>query len=171
MVGPTAFKASGQALHDLFREVFALQAALSTIMDHAHLLAGLSTSQHKIMRVLTRIGPATVPDIATALGVSRQFVQTVCNQMLADGLIAFAPNPRHRRSQLVGFTERGQAAFQQARRKENRIIEQVLPGIDAQRAADACSLLEAIRKALPDDAIEPEKSLEKGLTRTRRIDY
>jgi len=150
--------ATGQALHDLFREVFALQAALAAIMDQAHLQAGLSSSKHKVMRVLTRIGPTTVPDIAAGLGVSRQFVQTVCNQLLADELIAFAPNPRHKRSQLVDLTERGQTAFQRARRKENRIIEQVLPGFDGQRAADARALLETIRKALTDDANDRKKA-------------
>jgi len=158
MAAPTASKATGQALHDLFREVFALQAALAAIMDQAHLQAGLSTPKHKVMRALTRIGPATVPDVAASLGVSRQFVQTVCNQLLADGLIAFAPNPRHKRSQLVDLTERGQTAFQRARRKENRIIEQVLPGFDAQRAADARALLETIRMALSDDLHDRKKA-------------
>ena len=139
---------SGKALHDLFREVFELHAALSVIMDTVHEQAGLMTSQHKIMRALSDIGPATVPDIAAVLGVSRQFVQTVCNNLLSCEFIEFAANPRHKRSKLAVLTERGRNAFRQARKNENRIIEQALPGIDPVKATEACKLLESIRTAV-----------------------
>ena len=139
---------TGKALHDLFREVFKLQAALSGIMDTVHEQAGLSTSQHKIMRALSHIGPATVPDIASMLGVSRQFVQTVCNNLLSFEYIEFAANPRHKRSKLAALTERGRNAFRQARKNENKIIEQALPGIDPVKATEACKLLENIRTAV-----------------------
>ena len=79
--------------HDLFREVFKLQAALSNVMDRVHEHAGLSTSQNKIMRTLQEISPATVPDLAVRLNVSRQFVQTVCNHLSAMALVEFTENP------------------------------------------------------------------------------
>ncbi len=139
---------AGKALHDLFREVFELQAALSAIMDMVHEQAGLSTSQHKIMRALSHIGPATVPDVAAALGVSRQFVQTVCNNLLSCEYIEFSVNPRHKRSKLAMLTERGRNAFRQARMNENKIIEQALPGIDPVKATQARKLLASIRIAV-----------------------
>jgi DNA-binding MarR family transcriptional regulator len=144
----------GKQLHDLFREVFQLHTALSSIMDKVHEQAGLSTSQHKIMGALDHIGPGTVPDMAAVLGVSRQFVQTVCNDLLSRGFIEFADNPRHKRSKLAVLTESGRIAFRQARQKENEIIEQAMPGIDPDRATDARELLEWIRKAvqkIPND--------------------
>jgi len=139
---------AGEALHDLFREVFELQAALSSIMDRVHEKAGLSTSQHKIMRALSHNGPSTVPDTAAVLGVSRQFVQTVCNDLLSRGFIEFADNPRHKRSKLAALTESGLIAFRQARQKENEIIEKALPGIDSDKATEARTLLECVRKAV-----------------------
>ncbi len=148
MEGKTGDHKAGKALHDLFREVFELHAALSAIMDTVHEQAGLNTSQHKIMRSLSHIGPATVPDIAAVLGVSRQFVQTVCNNLLSCEFIEFAANPRHKRSKLAVLTERGRNAFRQARKNENRIIEQALPGIDPVKATEACKLLESIRTAV-----------------------
>ena len=148
MVEKNAKYKTGKALHDLFREVFKLQAALSAIMDTVHEQAGLSTSQHKIMRAVSQIGPATVPDVAAVLGVSRQFVQTVCNNLLSCEYIKFRANPRHKRSKLVALTERGRNAFQQARRNENKIIEQALPGIDPQKAIEARKLLASIRTAV-----------------------
>ncbi len=106
------------------------------------------------MRALSHIGPATVPDMAAVLGVSRQFVQTVCNDMLSRGFIEFTDNPRHKRSKLAALTESGRIAFRQARQKENEIIEKALPQIDPDKATEACKLLEFVRKAvqkIPDD--------------------
>ena len=148
MTKKTGNHKTGKALYDLFREVFELQAALSVIMDTVHEQAGLSTSQHKIMRTLSHIGPATVPDIAVVLGVSRQFVQTVCNNLLSYEFIEFAANPRHKRSKLAALTERGRIAFRQSRKNENKIIEQTLPGVDPVKAREACKLLESIRTAV-----------------------
>ena len=154
MAEKTIKHTAGKELHDLFRVVFELHAALSSIMDMVHEQAGLSTSQHKIMRALSHIGPGTVPDMAAVLGVSRQFVQTVCNDLLSHGFLQFTDNPRHKRSKLAILTEPGRIAFRQARQKEDTIIEEALPAIDPGKAAEACELLECIRKAvqkIPND--------------------
>ena len=42
----------GMALHDLFREIFALQAALASIMNEVHAKTGLGTPQLRILRTL-----------------------------------------------------------------------------------------------------------------------
>ena len=115
---------------------------------------GLSTSRHKIIGSLNHIGPATVPDMAALLGVSRQFVQTVCNDLHSSGFLEFTDNPRHKRSKLAALTEPGRIAFRQARQKENEIIEKALPQIDPDKATEACKLLECARKVvqkIPDD--------------------
>lgn len=138
----------GKALHDLFTEVFALHAALSRVMDAVHEQAGLRTPQIRIMRLLNRSGPATVPDVAARLGVSRQFVQVVCNELLDRGFLEYADNPRHKRSKLAALTPAGRRALQQARQKESRIIEQALPEIEPQQAIDARRLLMQIREVL-----------------------
>ena len=135
----------GKVLHDLFREVFALHAALAEVMDKVHEQAGLSTAQLKIMNVLNHMGPATVPDIAAELSVSRQFVQTVCNHLLGNELLEFTDNPRHKRSKLAALTEPGRNALKQARDNENKTIEKSLSEIDIDMVIDASKLLEHIR--------------------------
>lgn len=144
---------AGRALHDLFREVFALRALLARRMDQVHGQTGLSTPQRRIARQLHRLGPATVPDVAARLGVSRQSIQVVCNELVAAGLIEFTENPRHKRSRLVVLTAAGRRALQQAQRREEAFLAQVLPDIEAEDAAAARELLARIRKAL-DDALK-----------------
>lgn len=133
--------ADGEDLHTLFREVFALQSALAVTMDKVHEKAGLGTPQVKVMDALMRRNAATVPEIAADHGISRQFVQTVCNGLEAQGLIAFSDNPRHRRSKLVSLTAAGRKVFVSFRRAEAAFIESELRRFDAVEVAIATALL------------------------------
>jgi DNA-binding MarR family transcriptional regulator len=71
------------------------------------------------------------------------------------GFLEFRDNPRHKRSKLVALTESGRSAFQQARQKENEIIEKALPAIHPGKAKEAGRLLESIRKAVQGSKLEP----------------
>ncbi|MCP4575318.1 MAG: MarR family transcriptional regulator [Deltaproteobacteria bacterium] len=144
--GPTAEK--GKILHDLFREVFALQAALVSVMDKAHELSGLTTPQRRIMNVIRQKKAATVPEIASLLGVSRQFVQTVCNKMVSLDYVEFKDNPRHKRSHLVALTRAGDVKFDSAHRNENEMIGRTIPDISLEKAEEARDLLTIIRESL-----------------------
>jgi DNA-binding MarR family transcriptional regulator len=139
---------AGQALHDLFRELFALHEVLAKLVDTVHLQAGLSTSKLKIIDTLLQFGSATVPDIAARLEVSRQFVQTVCNDLLDREYVLFSDNPRHKRSKLMTLTDAGRSAYAKARDNEYRLIERLLPGIDSEGAGRACEILKQIRKTI-----------------------
>jgi DNA-binding MarR family transcriptional regulator len=148
-MGPETLQSrTGEVLHDLFKEVFALQAALSRVMDRVHEETGLSTPQRKVMQVLNHLGSATVPDIAARLGVSRQSIQVVCNDLLSHGLIEFMTNPRHKRSKLAALTANGNRAYEMARQNEYAAIEHILGRIDADAAEGARQLLAQIRNAL-----------------------
>ncbi|MEA4991618.1 hypothetical protein SDC9_27267 [bioreactor metagenome] len=145
--------ADGEALHTLFRQVFALQSALAVTMDEVHEKAGLGTPQVKVMDLLQRHGTATVPEIAGGLSVSRQFVQTVCNGLEAKGLIAFSDNPRHVRSRLASLTASGQKVFASFRQAEAAFIESKLQHFDSVEVAEAtallcnlCSCMECLRR-------------------------
>ncbi len=141
-------QADGERLHALFREVFALHAVLCEEMDAVHERAGMRTPQVRVASALDRMEAATVPDVAAALKVSRQFVQTVCNELLAQGVLEFVDNPRHRRSKLARLTATGRETLRRTKRQEARIIEQLLPGIDARAVEQAVELLSGIRERI-----------------------
>lgn len=52
-------------------------------------------------------GAYTVPQIARRLGVSRQNVQRISNELIASGLATFTPNPDHKASPLLSLTPAG----------------------------------------------------------------
>lgn len=55
--------------------------------------------------------PLTVPQAARRLGVSRQAVQRVANDLLQEALLRAGPNPEHRSSPLLSLTPSGRAVL------------------------------------------------------------
>ncbi|GAB7079177.1 MarR family winged helix-turn-helix transcriptional regulator [Megalodesulfovibrio paquesii] len=137
---------AGEALHGLFMEVFALRDALAAVMDWAHSQSGLSSAQHRVLHVLEGEGKATVPDVAFRLGVTRQHVQLVCNELLEKGFVIRHDNPRHRRSSLFAVSEAGRQGLLASRDAEFALIEGVAPGTDCARVAAATALLRELRQ-------------------------
>jgi DNA-binding MarR family transcriptional regulator len=148
MEGTKKQQTGGEALHDLFREVFALRDALAGIMDGVHERTGLSTPKRKVLQSLKQGGPQTMPDMAYQLGVSRQFMRAECNELLAEGLLEFEDNPRHKRSKLAVMTDAGQTALGRAQSLENEIIAGLVPDVDLDRVGAARELLALLRKAV-----------------------
>ncbi|WP_243545696.1 MarR family winged helix-turn-helix transcriptional regulator [Pseudodesulfovibrio tunisiensis] len=140
--------ATGESLHALFKRVFALHAALTEVQDSVHEQAGMRTSQIKMADRLQRFGPATVPDLAAALGVSRQYVQTVCNELHDAALLTFEDNPRHKRSKLMALTDSGCRVLAEARAREAGIIRELLPDLDDAAVSEATELLAEIVKRI-----------------------
>jgi DNA-binding MarR family transcriptional regulator len=160
----------GERLHDLFREVFALRDLLAMGMDAVHEYAGLRTPQVRAAGLLDRPGGATVPDMAASLGLSRQGVQVVCNELRDMGLVAFEDNPRHKRSKRAVLTAEGRARLHAVRKNEARAIEALLPDLDGAAVADALTLLRSIRAALaslPDNTRDGCATPARGASRHR----
>ncbi|MER6971714.1 MarR family transcriptional regulator [Nocardioides sp. NPDC000445] len=84
--------------------------------------------------VLQAVGDrATVPDIARKLGLQRQSVQRVADELVRDGLARYEENPRHRRSPLLAATAAGKvtlATIQDAHHAWVREIEATADDVD-----------------------------------------
>lgn len=83
--------------------------------DHGeHIARGIGQSQAR-WQVLSAASaePKTVPQIARRLGVSRQAVQRLANELVDEGSARFAPNPDHQGSPHLILSNRGVAALAQ----------------------------------------------------------
>jgi DNA-binding MarR family transcriptional regulator len=140
--------ASGEELHDLFHAVFELHGTLTAVMDDVHARVGLRTSQCMVTDALERQGTASVPEIAAALGVSRQHVQVTCDELERMGVVEFRDSPRHKRSKLVTLTDHGRRLVARAGKAEAAIIEKALPGVDRGKTTGAAALLRAIAQRI-----------------------
>ena len=94
--------------------------------------------------------PTTVATIARTLGLARQSVQRVADVLEADGFVAYAENPHHRRAKLLSLTDRGRealAAIQAGQRTWANALGKELGEADLRRANAALErTLQALTK-------------------------
>ena len=95
-----------QAVEILVDEVVALYHLLRVVVALIHSDANLTAAARGVLRGLDRIGPQTVPQIARARPVSRQYIQAVVNHLGKRRVVELVPNPAHKRSSLVQLTSK-----------------------------------------------------------------
>jgi len=91
--------------------------------------ANLSAAERAVMEFLYPNQEMSVPDIARRYKVSRQHVQVTVNGLQAKGLLRSIDNPQHKRSHLSRLNNRGRESFEEIRRHELTLIEQVFADI------------------------------------------
>src|SRR5215510_2623749 len=98
--------------------------------------------------------PLSVAQIARSMGLTRQGVQRLANDMERDGLLRFAANPNHQRAKLVVMTPRGQAAYSAAMKRQAPWAQALAQGLTAQQIAGATVILKQLRQKLERDETE-----------------
>jgi DNA-binding MarR family transcriptional regulator len=105
----------------------------------------------------------TVPAIARRLGVTRQAVQPVINDLVRDELVRLVPNPAHRRSPLAAVTPRGRrvlARLTAAVSTENRALAESIGMRDVTLTRSALAkLVASVRNQGRDHGHDREDSV------------
>lgn len=123
----------------LIADVYELAAVSRRVSDSVAREQGVTAPQWHTMSVLSGGEAASVPQIAARLGVSRQAVQRVADQLLESGHLDRQANPRHETSPLLRLTPAGEEVLGRLRELSDAPRAAMLADIDpAQlRAADA----------------------------------
>jgi DNA-binding MarR family transcriptional regulator len=119
------------------------------LRDAGERVSATAGQTHSRRMVLQAAGDrATVPDIARRLGLQRQSVQRVADELVADGLARYEENPHHRRSRLLVTTAAGKstlAAIQSAHREWVADLEAKAGALDwARLGADLARIAQAV---------------------------
>ncbi|WP_445168869.1 MarR family winged helix-turn-helix transcriptional regulator [Mycolicibacterium sp. Dal123E01] len=90
----------------------------------------------------------TVPQAARRLGVTRQAVQRVANELLSDGLVHLVANPDHQTSPLLSLTDGGRGVL--ARIGKLAAVEngRLLRAVGAQAVRDTRQAVRLLAAAL-----------------------
>lgn len=124
---------------------------------------GLPAGAHKLLQVLEREGPQSVPEISRRRCTSRQNIQIVVNRLVAQGCVELLKNPGHRRSSLVGLTERGRSLLAQGTSQNVAVLEPLRHALGEAEVTDALEVLTKIRRLLVglDETVAPARQLGK----------
>src|SRR5271170_7189490 len=106
---------AGEALTDLMLDLFRANSLILTAGDRLVAPLGLTSARWQILGAIAAAErPQPVAWLARDLGANRQNVQRIVNDLQGEGLVAFQPNPHHRRAQLVAMTDKGRRSFEAA---------------------------------------------------------
>lgn len=91
------------------------------------------------------------------MGLHRQGVQRIVNELEKEGLVEFRPNPHHRRASLVMLTAHGRKIYEEADRLQVPWVNALSEGIAADDIALATRVIQSLRKRLEEHSkLEPE---------------
>jgi len=104
-------------------------------------------------QVLGRAGfpPQTVSQMAREMGLARQSVQRVVNDLKSDGLVAFEEIPTDKRTSLVTLTPAGQEVLTEIYKRNSLWTNRISHLIPAEKFERAIELLEHIGTILEED--------------------
>lgn len=140
---------AGRALTDVVLELFRLNNRMITAGDRLVADLGLTSARWQVLGTIVASERAQpVAWLARDMGGNRQNVQRIVNDLADDGLVAFQPNPHHRRAQLVVLTERGREAFDAAMRLQAPWINQLAEGLRVTDIETALAVVSTIRRRL-----------------------
>jgi DNA-binding MarR family transcriptional regulator len=144
---------AGTALTDLILDLFRLSSRMLAAGDRLVAGLGLTSARWQVLGTIVAADrPQPVAWLARDLGANRQNVQRIVNDLEADGLVAFRPNPHHRRAQLVVLTDKGKQTYDAAMRLQAPWVNRLSEGLRVEEIETTHGVVSALRGKLEGDA-------------------
>lgn len=152
-------------------EVFRCNGSLIAAGDAIVAPLGLTSARWQVLgAVVEARGQLSVASIARNMGLVRQSVQRVVNDLVGLGLVRLTRNPHHRRAQLVELTQEGERRFEKASIWWLAQTKALVSDIPTERVLDLIFVLRIVRERFGELAIaEVVQSAAKNGGRHDRI--
>lgn len=114
---------------------------------------GLTSARWQVLGVVVQSAePTTVSQLARTMGLARQSVQRVVNDLVRDGFCRTADNPRHARAPLIVATAKGATAYREANARREPWATALAAGISDDDLRTALTVLKALNRGLVSSA-------------------
>ena len=144
--------AEAQALTDIMLAVFRINGRLLEGGDRLVAPLDLTSARWQVLGAIALAAtPRTVPQIAEAMGMTRQGALKQVAKLEADGFLSSRANPRHKRSPLYALTEKGADAYRSVDTIYTTWANTLAEGLDLQRLEQARTLLAEFDNRLEND--------------------
>lgn len=116
---------------------------------------GLTSARWQVLgAVVTKGGPCTVSDLARSMGLTRQSVQRVANDLERLGFLRMIDNPAHARARLLDLTTNGERAYADATQRRQPWAETLAAGLTEDEVRTALRVIKSLNRALISSANE-----------------
>ena len=144
---------AGAALTELILDLFRLHGRMLVAGDRLVAGLGLTSARWQILGTIVAADRAQpVAWLARDLGAARQNVQRIVNDLVKEGLVAFAANPHHRRAPLVVLTEKGRSIYEAAMGLQASWVNKLSAGLRAEDIETTRGVMMALRRRLESDS-------------------
>lgn len=151
---------AGALTTSLFLETIRLNGRLLASGDRLVAGLGLTSARWQVLgAVVMAERPMPVPHIARQMGLSRQNVQRIVNDLDDVGYVTFAPNPHHKRAKLVVLTDRGRETYDTAHRVQVPWANALGAATTPEDLQTALRVLQSLRAALDKEQTDPAEQL------------
>ena len=138
-----------QTLTDIMLTVFRLNGRLLEKGDELVKTLGINSARWQLLgAVALACKPLSAPQIAEAMGVTRQGAQKQLNKMVAEGFFEPQANPHHERSPLYALTKKGQLTIEEAMSRQTVWATSLAVGLAHDDLKHALKLLNQLHQRL-----------------------
>ena len=139
-----------------FLESFRFHGALMAAGERLAAPVGLTAARWQVLSTIARANqPETVANIGRIMGLTRQGVQRIVNELVAGGMLGIAPNPNHKRASLICLTDMGQQTFLSITNRQVPWANALAAELDADEIDVARLLLTTLTDLLGNSVGEP----------------
>lgn len=137
----------GIAMTSLILETFRLNGALLSAGNRLTKPFDLTSARWQVL------GPIadellTVAQIARRMGLARQGVQRIVNDLVDLGLVTLKPNLDHKRAPLVALTKTGKEIMEEVNTVQAEWVNELTKGFSEQQISEALNLMATVRKRI-----------------------
>ncbi|SRR5579871_989404 len=140
---------AGAAVTDLVLDLFSLTNRMLAAGDRLVAGLGLTSARWQVLGAISAADRSQpVAWLARDMGGNRQNVQRIVNDLAKEGLVAFEPNPHHKRAQLVVLTDKGKRTFDAAMRVQAPWINELSEGLRVKDIETTRKVITSLRSKL-----------------------
>ncbi len=140
---------AGEAVTSLILDVFRLNGRLLVAGDRLVAELGLTSARWQVLGAIAYAErPEPVAWHARTMGLHRQGIQRIANELEAEGIVEFKPNPHHKRAHLVQLTSKGQKLFEAAHALQVPWVNALSDGLGPQEITAAKNVIEQLKTRL-----------------------
>ena len=137
------------ALSALFLDIFRANALLVASGDDLVAPLGLTSARWQVLGTVAMAPtPQPVAHIARDMGLARQSVQRLVNELVDAGLVDLKDNPHHKRAKLICLSEAGRRSFDAIHKLQRPWVDGLAEGLETEKIAIAAEVLQSLRARL-----------------------
>lgn len=149
MQAPMGQNSKREALNRLIDEIFRNNGRILAEADRLGAACNLTGARWQVLGALDlEQQPLTVAQIARRMGLQRQSVQRLVDILVEQQLLAYHPNPEHKRARLVDFTPAGRDTVRDLETLQQGWAESIIPEFTLEALEQTVATLIKLREKL-----------------------